>query len=314
MLDSRTTSCGLEHQLLVPVVGVARLVEQQLRRPPAQLLPRLAHRRQRDGGGRGEVDVVVADDREVVGHPHAVPHHLLQQPERQQVVGADRRGGPPGGGHADDLLAGLPAAGDGERPRARARSARRRTRSASRTARTTPSCRSCTCGRPDDAADEGDPPVAALEQVVGGQPAAEDVVDGDRALVGAGRAAVDAARPARRARAAPRGAGESSAVGVMSTPWTPLLGEHVEVRGLLGRPVVGVAQDDGQALGVRHLLDAAGDVGEERVGDVEDDQADRAAASRRAGGGPTRCGRSRASAIAVEDPLAGRLADRRRAG
>ena len=31
----------------------------------------------------------------------------------------------------------------------------------------------------------------ALEQVVGGQPAAEDVVDGDRALVGAGRAAVD---------------------------------------------------------------------------------------------------------------------------
>ena len=41
------------------------------------------------------------------------------------------------------------------------------------------------------AADEGDPPVPALEQVLGGEPAAEDVVDGDRALVGVRRAAVD---------------------------------------------------------------------------------------------------------------------------
>ena len=34
-----------------------------------ELLPRLAHRGQRHGGGGGEVDVVVADDGDVVGHP-----------------------------------------------------------------------------------------------------------------------------------------------------------------------------------------------------------------------------------------------------
>ena len=42
------------------------------------------------------------------------------------------------------------------------------------------------------------------------------------------------------------------------------------------------------------VLDAAGDVGEERVGDVEHDEPDRTAAARRAAAGPTRCGRTRA--------------------
>src|SRR3954449_5253897 len=41
---------GLEQQLLVPVVGIARLVEEQLRRTAAQLVARLAGRR--EGGGR----------------------------------------------------------------------------------------------------------------------------------------------------------------------------------------------------------------------------------------------------------------------
>ena len=207
-----------------------------------------------------------------------------------QVVGADRGGGPARRGHPDDQLAGLPAAGDGERrrgehgqgvvgaagladrlldavvPLLHLRQARR-------------------------AADEGDPPVPALEQVLGGEPAAEDVVDGDRALVGGRRPAVDeddghAAVAQRR-----QGGGEHGGRRDEDA-LDALLGEHVEVGGLLGLPVVGVAEDDGQALGVGRLLDAAGHVGEERVGDVEDDQADGPAARRRAAGGPTRCARS----------------------
>src|SRR6202035_1589440 len=44
-------------------------------------------RGERDRGGRGEVDVVVADDRDVLWHPDLVPGHLLQDAEGNQVVG-----------------------------------------------------------------------------------------------------------------------------------------------------------------------------------------------------------------------------------
>ena len=104
--------------------------------------------------------------------------------------------------------------------------------------------------QPGHAADEGDPPVPALEQVVGGQPAAEDVVDGDRALVGAGRPPVDEHH--RHAALAQRRRGRGELGGRRDEhALHALLGQHVEVRGLLGRPVVGVAEDDGEPLGVR---------------------------------------------------------------
>jgi hypothetical protein len=81
------------------------------------------------------------------------------------------------------------------------------------------------------------------------------------------------------------------------------------VGALLLRAVVGVAEEHRQAGAVGDVLDAAGDVGEERVGDVEHDQADRAAApgAQVAGG---------LVAHEAEDgdrgqhPLAGRRADR----
>ena len=75
-----------------------------------------------------------------------------------------------------------------------------------------------------------------------------------------------------RAGSSSRGRGDEHAL-------HPLLGEHVEVRGLPAGSVVAVAEDHGEPGGLGDVLDAAGDVGEERVGDVEHDQADRAAAA-----------------------------------
>src|SRR5438034_11744430 len=55
--------------LMVAAVAAARrpglgLGEQQLARPPSQLVPRLPHGTQRYRGRRGELDVVVPDDRD----------------------------------------------------------------------------------------------------------------------------------------------------------------------------------------------------------------------------------------------------------
>ena len=224
MLDSRTTSCGLEQQLLVPVVGVARLVQQQLggRAGPARTAAcaptRAARRRprrsrcrrsRRSRGRRGtrtpcrtiscssprasrSLAQTAAVGRRAAGIP-TICSPASRPPATVSVCGdrTVRASSSPerlahGEGHALEPLLHLGQAGV--------------------------------------AADEGDPPVAALEQVVGGQPATEDVVDGDRALVGGGRAAVDedhrhaAVAQRRRAR------GRAPAVGVISTPWTRVLG------------------------------------------------------------------------------------------
>jgi hypothetical protein len=293
----------LEHRLLVPV-PLPALVQQQLRGPPAELLPRLAHRAQRHGGGRGEVDVVVPHDGELGGHPDPVAHHLLQHAQGQQVVGADGGRGTARGRQADDPGGGLAPAGDAELAGGQdgqlgvghLAHGRRHARVAL-----------LHLGQRGVPADEGDPPVPALEQVLGGQPPAEDVVGRDGALVRARCPPVD--QHDRDAAVAQRvqlrgqlgGRGDEDAV-------HPLLGEQAQVRGLLLRPVVGVAQDQRQAGGVDDVLDPAGDVGEERVGDVEHHQADGAAGagaqlSRRLVAHEAE-GRDR-----VEHPRAGGLAD-----
>ena len=96
----------------------------------------------------------------------------------------------------------------------------------------------------------------------------------------------------------------------MRTPWTRCSASTSRCAASSAGEVVGVAEDHRQARGVGRLLDAARDVGEERVGDVEHDQADGAAVP-----GPQVPGRlvadeARASAIASLDPLAGAGADR----
>jgi hypothetical protein len=59
----------LEDDLPVAVPrALGGLLDEQLGGRPAELVARLAHRRQRHRRGGGEVDVVVADDREVAGN------------------------------------------------------------------------------------------------------------------------------------------------------------------------------------------------------------------------------------------------------
>src|SRR3712207_4284414 len=127
--------------------------------------------------------------------------------------------------------------------------------------------------------EEGDRAWRAFERVRGDRPPAEDVVGRDGALVWARRAAVDEDdRDAAVAECVQLwgqlgGRGDEDAV-------HPLLGEQAQVRGLLLRAVVGVAQDHREAGRVDDVLDPAGDVGEEGVGDVEHHQADGATGTR----------------------------------
>ena len=92
---------------MLVVVARGGLLEQHSRGGPPELLAGLAHRGERDRGGRGEVDVVVADDRDVLWHPDLVPGHLLQDAEGDQVVGAEHRGGPVRRRQGGDVRAGL---------------------------------------------------------------------------------------------------------------------------------------------------------------------------------------------------------------
>src|SRR6478672_8318161 len=104
---------GGELDLLVLVVGVVDLVEEQLGSGTPQRLPRLANRREGYGRAGSEGDVVVADDREVLGDPLAGGDDLLQQSERDEVVGAEDRARAAPSRQARDPLAGDPALLDG---------------------------------------------------------------------------------------------------------------------------------------------------------------------------------------------------------
>src|SRR6266542_3029487 len=81
----------------------------------AELVAGLAHRGQGDGGRGGEVDVVVADDRQVARDAELAAGHLLEQAQREQVVGAESRGGPAAGRHGGDVGARGQSRGEVER-------------------------------------------------------------------------------------------------------------------------------------------------------------------------------------------------------
>ena len=103
------------------------------------------------------------------------------------------------------------------------------------------------------------------------------VVDGDRALAGRTRpveqhhGSAPLSDPAQLGRPAVDRGDEDAA--------HPLLLEHAQVPALLVVRLVGVAQDHGVARGLGVVLDAARDLGEERVGHVEHDQPETAAAA-----------------------------------
>ena len=75
------------------VTGLGELLREQLGGGTAQLLAGLAHRGQGHGRRRRELDVVVADDGHVVGHPQVAQRQLLQHTQGDEIVGAEDGGG-----------------------------------------------------------------------------------------------------------------------------------------------------------------------------------------------------------------------------
>jgi hypothetical protein len=260
------------------LVGLPRggLLEEHPGGGAAELLAGLADRGERHGGGRREVDVVVADDRDVFRDADLVPGHLLQDAERDEVVGAEHGGGPVRRRHGRDVRSCLLPGGHVERPDVDDVQVLRLQPRAAEGAQRAFVAVGDLADRPR-AADEGDVPVPALQQVGDGEVAAEHVVDRDRALAAGRRPAVDQ----DDRRAAPLQPGEPRARPDHRRdehPLHPVLFEQFQVALLLAFLVVAVAQDDGEARLVRLVLHAAGQVGEERVGHVEHHQADRPAA------------------------------------
>src|SRR5919198_1870903 len=80
----------LEDELAVAVLAVlGGLLDEELGGRAAEVVAGLAHRRQRHRGGGREVDVVVADDGEVVGGAQLAAGEPLGQPPRGQGGGGE---------------------------------------------------------------------------------------------------------------------------------------------------------------------------------------------------------------------------------
>ena len=252
------------------VVAGSDDVEQQLRRGGPHLDGRLVDGRERDRGRTGEVDVVVADDRHVVGHADAGERQSLQDAESHEVVGGEDGVGALSLRQVHQLFgAGSTSVGvHGDRLDERELGAV--------VLIDRGSCRGeavLHLRQARRAADEPDPAAADGEEVLGGEQATGLVVDGDRReLLGPchpvdqhhARAAITQAFESidRRAHRGDQDAAH------------PLLLEQVEI-GLLALAVLGAAaEDQGSALLPEHVFDASGDVGEERVRDVEHDHPD----------------------------------------
>ncbi|GAA2990133.1 hypothetical protein GCM10020227_68740 [Streptomyces flavovirens] len=153
------------------------------------------------------------------------------------------------------------------------------------------------------AAHIGDGAVARRDEVADGQHAAAYVVHADRAVLGARRHPVDQdvgdAVAGERLQVAAGGVGRGD-----QDAADPLLGEEAEVFGLLLLALVAVADHDAEAGLAGGAFGAAGDVHEEGVAHVQDEQRHDAAAA-----GPELPGRLAAYVAELldrrEDPGAG---------
>jgi hypothetical protein len=164
------------------------LGQQQLGGDVAKPLARLADRAQRYGGGTGEVDVVVADDRQLTRHVDARLGHVLEQPDGDEVVGAKDGGRAPPPRPAKQHLAGSSAFRHGQSDRLdHGEIVRIATGSGQRLAGSEQPVSDA--HRVHRAADEGDPPVTVVEQVVDGELATTDVVNSGTAPIRARRGA-----------------------------------------------------------------------------------------------------------------------------
>jgi Helix-turn-helix domain len=259
-------------------VGGGGLLEEHPRSGAAELLAGLADRGERHCGGRGEVDVVVADDRDVLRNPDLMAGHLLQDAEGDEVVGAENGGGPVRRPHGGDVRAGFLPCGHVERPDVDHVQVFRPPPGVAKSAQR-PLVAVGDLADRARAADVGDVLVAGGQQVGDGEVTAEHVVDRDRALAARRRPAVDE----DHRRSAPLQPGEPRARADHRRDehaLHPVLFEQFQVALLLAFLVVAVAQDDGEAGLARLVFHAARQVGEERVGHVEHHQAERPAPPR----------------------------------
>ncbi len=112
-VDARATSSGVNTTCrcvcAAPLLG---FLDQQSRRSLAEFVTRLRHRTERHRRSSRVLDVVVADDGDVVGDGDALLRQLLEQPDGDQVIGAEHCGRPPSSRHPQQLLTGLEAGGD----------------------------------------------------------------------------------------------------------------------------------------------------------------------------------------------------------
>ena len=268
---------GLEdHPLAIEALAELRLFQEQVDRGVADQGGGLADRRERHDGGRREVDVVVADERDLVGDPHRSLHHeRLQHAHREQVVRGEHRVGPlVCGAFADDLAgrASLSTVSESvsmtssDMPGVAA------------TARRAPSRRSATWRMLDGPPTNAIAPPTGLGEMAHRQLAAHDVVDRDRREAAVGGLPVDehdrgaSGAQVLEARHVVGERGDQHAVHA-------LLLEEVDVRPFAIVVLVAVAEQDRHAGFGGTIFGPAGDVGEEGVAHVEHDEADRAASS-----------------------------------
>ena len=209
---------------------LGRLGEQQLRGGPPQPVARLAHRGQRDGGGAGELDVVVADDRHSPGR--RTPAHVIccSSPSARRSLAQNTAVGRRRVGQSDQPLAGPP-------PSATSSASVSSTTSHPSSRPPHRAARSLAAGpRPAAVdmrpADEGDALVALLEQVR--RPPARRPRCRRRATLHQAprcRPGGRRARPAMPCAGSVRAAGSRSRRAVIEHAAHPLLQEQVEVVG-----------------------------------------------------------------------------------
>jgi hypothetical protein len=249
------------------------LVEEKLGGSATEVDPGLADAGQRNGCRRGEFDVVVADDADLVRDGHPMGDQPLEQTDRDQVVQGEHSGRTFVVGHRHDGAGGGPSGLDVE-PLRRQRQQRGRWAAEQHG----PACAVPTFTHLRDvrgATDNGEPPVPTFEQVLGCELAADEVIDGDGAPVVVGGEPVGE----YDGHAQPSGELPVGAVGDRSENHStdPQLLVQLERCSLAGRIVRAVRQQDRATGRRRDVPDPTRQVAEERIGDVHDDQADRGA-------------------------------------
>ena len=99
---------------MLVVDAMVGLLEQEFGCRPSEFIARLGDRAEGHSGRGCVLDVVVADDGDVIGNPKPRLREVLEETERDEVVGAERSGGPAIPRVSEQALAGEPSVGEAE--------------------------------------------------------------------------------------------------------------------------------------------------------------------------------------------------------